>query len=99
MPACERCEPLLLPYLYDVLDADERGEVEGHLYATEEQTVTLRDLGLELDLQRGTSINVGFSAKFDRPAFVTAVSALGFKLACEWIDTQWQYGIFLFSRL
>jgi len=45
------------------------GEVEGHLYATEEQTITLRDLGLELDLQRGTSINVGFSAKFDRPAF------------------------------
>jgi hypothetical protein len=27
MPACERYEPLLLPYLYDVLDADERGEV------------------------------------------------------------------------
>jgi L-histidine N-alpha-methyltransferase len=52
-----------------------------------------------LDLHRGASINVGFSAKFDRPAFVTAVNALGFELECEWIDTAWQYGIFFFSRL
>jgi L-histidine Nalpha-methyltransferase len=74
------------------------GEVEGHLYATEDQTVTLRDLGLVLDLQRGASINVGISAKFDRPAFVSAVNALGFELDSEWIDAVWQYGIFLFSR-
>jgi len=75
------------------------GEVEGHLYATEDQTATLRDLGLVLDLQRGASINVGLSAKFDRRAFVAAVNALGFELDREWIDTTWQYGIFLFSRL
>jgi L-histidine N-alpha-methyltransferase len=75
------------------------GEVEGHLYATEDQTVTLRDLGLVLDLERGASVNVGISAKFDRPAFVRAVNALGFHFDSEWIDTAWQYGIFLFSRL
>ena len=75
------------------------GEVEGHLYATEDQTVTLRDLGLVLDLQRGASVNVGFSAKFDRPAFVSRVNRLGFTLDSEWIDTAWQYGIFLFSRI
>ena len=75
------------------------GEVEGHLYATEDQTVALHGLGLVLDLQRGASINVGISAKFDRPAFVSAVNALGFRLDSEWIDDTWQYGIFLFSRL
>lgn len=75
------------------------GEVEGHLYATEDHTVTLRDLGLVLDLQLGDSINVGISAKFDRRAFVSAVNALGFRLDSQWIDGVWQYGIFLFARL
>ena len=75
------------------------GEVEGHLYATEDQKVTLRDLGLVLDLRRGASVDVGFSAKFDRTDFVTAVNALGFMLDYEWIDTDWQYGLFLFVRL
>jgi L-histidine N-alpha-methyltransferase len=75
------------------------GEVEGHLYATEGQTVTLRDLGIVLDLQRGASVNVGISAKFDRPAFVSTLNALGFHLEHEWVDGIWQYGIFVFSRL
>ena len=75
------------------------GEVEGHLYATEDHTVTLRGLELVLDLQRGASVNVGFSAKFDREAFVIAVNTLGFTLDSEWIDTARQYGIFLFARL
>lgn len=75
------------------------GEVEGHLYATEDQTVTLRDLELVLELRSGASVNVGVSAKFDRPAFVSAVNALGFILDSEWIDAVWQYGLFLFVRL
>ena len=75
------------------------GDVEGHLYAIENQTVTLRGLELVLDVRRGASINVGFSAKFDRHAFVTTVNALGFTLDSEWIDTAWQYGLFLFARL
>lgn len=74
------------------------GDVEAHLYAVEEQTVTLRDLGLVLELGRGDSINVGISAKFDHPTFVTAVNALGFTLDSEWIDPDWQYGMFLFAR-
>ena len=75
------------------------GDVEGHLYAIENQTVTLRGLELVLDVRRGASINVGFSAKFDRHAFVTTVNALGFTLDSEWLDTAWQYGLFLFARL
>ncbi len=72
--------------------------VEAHLYATEDQTVTLRELGVRLDLRRGDSINVGFSAKFHRPDFVADVCALGFDLDAQWIDPVWQYGLLLFVR-
>ncbi len=72
--------------------------VEAHLYAIEDQTVALRELGLELVLRRGDSLNVGFSYKFHRPQFVADVSARGFDLSAQWIDAVWQYGIFLFVR-
>ncbi|MGH3721291.1 MAG: L-histidine N(alpha)-methyltransferase [Pseudonocardiaceae bacterium] len=72
--------------------------VQAHLYATEDQTVTLRDLGLELVVRRGASLNVGFAYKFHRPQFVADVSARGFDLSAQWIDGVWQYGIFLFVR-
>jgi len=72
--------------------------VQGHLYATEDQTVAVRELDLELVLRRGESLNVGFSYKFHRPQFVTDVAARGFDLGAQWIDAVWQYGIFLFVR-
>lgn len=72
--------------------------VQAHLYATEDQTVALRQLGLELVLRRGDSLNVGFSYKFHRPQFVADVCARGFDLSAQWIDAVWQYGIFLFVR-
>jgi L-histidine Nalpha-methyltransferase len=78
-------------------DADS-ATVEGHLYATEDHSVWLKDLGIRLDMQRGSSINVGFSAKFHRPQFVAEVSSLGFTLDEQWIDEVWHYGIFLFVR-
>lgn len=73
--------------------------VEAHVYATEDQAVVLRGLGLELQLRRGDSLNVGFAHKFHRPRFVADVSAHGFTLSGQWIDAAWQYGIFLFRRL
>ena len=72
--------------------------VQGHLYATEDQTVALRELDLELVLRRGDSLNVGFSYKFHRPEFVADVAARGFDLGAQWIDAVWQYGVFLFVR-
>ncbi len=72
--------------------------VQGHLYATEDQTVALRELDLDLVLRRGDSLNVGFSYKFHRPQFVSNVAARGFDLDAQWIDGVWQYGIFLFIR-
>ncbi|HWR49042.1 MAG TPA: L-histidine N(alpha)-methyltransferase [Pseudonocardiaceae bacterium] len=72
--------------------------VQAHLHATEDQAVALRELGLELVLRRGESLNVGFSHKFHRPQFVADVSARGFDLSAQWIDAVWQYGIFLFHR-
>ena len=72
--------------------------VEGHLYATEDQTVTLRALDHTLTLRRGDPICHGYSVKFHRPEFVEAVCAFGFDLDAEWIDAVWQYGLFLFVR-
>jgi L-histidine Nalpha-methyltransferase len=72
--------------------------VQAHLYATEDQTVTLHELGLKLVARRGDSLNVGLSYKFHRPEFVADVRARGFDLSAQWIDAVWQYGIFLFVR-
>ena len=72
--------------------------VEGHLYATEDHTVELRGLGMELTLRRADSINVGFSAKFGRKEFTADVARLGFALDGQWVDPDWQYGLFLFVR-
>jgi L-histidine N-alpha-methyltransferase len=72
--------------------------VQVHLYATEDQSVALRELDLELVLRRGDSLNVSLSYKFHHPQFVADVSARGFNLRAQWIDPVWQYGIFLFVR-
>ena len=73
--------------------------VEGHLYSTEDQTLTLRSLGHTVTLRRGDSVCHGHSVKFHRPEFVDAVCAFGFELDAEWIDAVWQYGLFLFVRV
>ncbi|HET9254540.1 MAG TPA: L-histidine N(alpha)-methyltransferase [Pseudonocardiaceae bacterium] len=73
--------------------------VQAHLYATEDQSVALTKLNWELRLHRDDSLNVGFSHKFHRLRFVSDVAARGFALRARWIDTVWQYGIFLFVRL
>lgn len=72
--------------------------VVGHLYATEDQTVTFRGLDHTLDLRRGDSLVHGYSVKFGRPEFVAEAAAAGFALDTEWIDPVWQYGLFLFRR-
>jgi L-histidine Nalpha-methyltransferase len=83
------------PRAHYVLDTT---TVEGHLHATEDQTVTLRALDRTLTLRRGDSICHGHSVKFHRPEFVDAVCAAGLELDAEWIDAVWQYGLFLFVR-
>ncbi|WP_214366942.1 L-histidine N(alpha)-methyltransferase [Pseudonocardia sp. H11422] len=88
-----------LEYFYPRAHYDpDGGAVEGHLYATEDQSVVLPGLDLRLDLATGDSINVGFSYKFHRPRFVADVTAHGFVPTAQWIDAVWQYGIFLFER-
>jgi L-histidine N-alpha-methyltransferase len=72
--------------------------VEGHLYATEDQTVTFRALDRTLTLRRGDRICHGHSVKFHRPDFVKGVCDFGLDLQSEWIDPVWQYGLFLFAR-
>jgi L-histidine Nalpha-methyltransferase len=78
---------------------DERtGMVEGHLYARIDQHVQLPRLDLELDVRRGESINVGFSAKFDRDRLDDELAGHGMPVERRWIDAQWQYGILLARR-
>ena len=72
--------------------------VQVHLYTTEDEFITLRELDLELNLRRGDSVNVSLSHKFHHLQFVDDVSARGFNLRAQWIDPVWQYGIFLFVR-
>jgi L-histidine N-alpha-methyltransferase len=74
------------------------GMVEGHLHVVAEQWVRMPGLDLELDLARGDSINVGFSAKFDRDRLAAEVAALGLEVEHEWVDPQWQYAIVLARR-
>ncbi|MCE3549908.1 L-histidine N(alpha)-methyltransferase [Pseudonocardia sp. RS11V-5] len=69
--------------------------VEGHLYALTDHTAVLPALGAELELRRGDSINVGFSAKFTPEGLATELAPHGFALQTAWVDDAEPYGIFL----
>jgi L-histidine N-alpha-methyltransferase len=72
--------------------------VQGHLYAMVDQTARLGALGVSVRLRRGESINVGFSAKFDRDEFLAELTGHGLSAQAEWIDPVARYGIFLLRR-
>jgi L-histidine N-alpha-methyltransferase len=74
------------------------GMVEGHLYALCDQHVRLPRLELELVIRRGESINVGFSAKFDRDRLDGELACHGMTIEHRWIDPDWQYAIVLARR-
>jgi L-histidine N-alpha-methyltransferase len=78
---------------------DERtGVVEGHLWAQRDEVLAVPGLGVTRELPRGTGINVGVSAKFDRDRFVADVAAHGMAFEFGWVDPEWRYGMFLFRR-
>jgi L-histidine N-alpha-methyltransferase len=60
--------------------------------------VQLPRLDLDLDVRRGESINVGFSAKFDRGRLDDELAGHGMPVERRWIDERWQYGILLARR-
>jgi L-histidine N-alpha-methyltransferase len=72
--------------------------IEARVYASEPQWVTLRKLGLELDLARGESIVVDYSFKFLRPNLVAELEGYGFRPEGEWVNGLRQYGVFLLRR-
>lgn len=74
------------------------GVVEGHLYADSDQVATLPDLGVEVRVPRGGSINVGFSAKFDPDGLRAEVGAHGMTVEREWLDPDLPYAILLAGR-
>ncbi|MGI5131588.1 L-histidine N(alpha)-methyltransferase [Pseudonocardia sp. CA-107938] len=72
------------------------GMVEGLLHVTEDHTVDVA--GVHLDLHRGDAINVGYSAKFDRARLRAEIEGHGLAHAGSWVDAGWQYGVFLAWR-
>ncbi|SFN27194.1 L-histidine Nalpha-methyltransferase [Pseudonocardia ammonioxydans] len=72
--------------------------VDGRLWARRDQRIALPGLDLELELRRGESINVGFSAKFDPERFCRDVESHGLRVEAEWTDPTHRYGILLFRR-
>ena len=74
------------------------GMVEGHLYAQQDQRVRLSRLDLDLTVRRGESINVGFSAKFDRHELGAELAAHAMIIEHWWIDPEWHYGVLLARR-
>ena len=79
-------------------DFERTGMVEGHLYALCDQRVRLPSLDLELAVRRGESINVGFSAKFQRGQLDSELAGHGMTVEHRWIDPDWEYGILLARR-
>ncbi|QGK71952.1 hypothetical protein GIY23_01060 [Allosaccharopolyspora coralli] len=73
--------------------------VEGHLYSTRTQTVSLPALSHTLRLRRGESLNVGYSSKFTAHGLRAELAGHGFTPQEQWTDDTWQYGIFLFRRI
>ncbi len=72
--------------------------VEGRVFATEDQSVEVPELGVTLRFARGDWLVAGRSVKFHRPELVRELAGAGFGLDGQWIDPVHQYGIFLFAR-
>ncbi|GAA4988861.1 L-histidine N(alpha)-methyltransferase [Pseudonocardia tropica] len=74
------------------------GVVDGRLWARRDQTVALPGLDRVLDLGRGDSVNVGFSAKFEHDRLLADIAVHGLRAEAEWVDDGHRYGLFLFRR-
>ena len=74
---------------------EETGMVEGHLYAQCDQQVRLPRLDMGIEVRRGESINVGFSAKFDADRLDEELAGHGMTVEHRWLDPEWQYAILL----
>lgn len=72
--------------------------VAGHLHVGRPQEVRLPGLGLRLVLEPGDVVNVGYSAKFDRPRLLAELAGHGLTLQREWVDGEWAYSILLLRR-
>lgn len=75
------------------------GVVEAHLYPDSDQRVRLPGAGVDLHVPRGGSINVGFSAKFDRDRLRDEVGGHGMTVEREWADRDLPYAIVLARRV
>jgi L-histidine Nalpha-methyltransferase len=69
--------------------------IEMRLRAGHRLTVTVADLGLRLQLERGEEIRTEISAKFRREGVEAELTAAGFELAKWWTDDQHRFALSL----
>lgn len=68
-----------------------KGRVEMHLESRKDQTVTIRDLGLEVSFAQGETIHTESSHKFDREQIATLAADTGFELRQMWTDSEGRF--------
>jgi L-histidine N-alpha-methyltransferase len=64
------------------------GRVEMHLESRRDQTVAIRDLGIEVSFAAGETIHTESSYKFDREQIAGLAKETGFELRQVWTDSQ-----------
>ncbi len=77
----------------------ERHRIEMRLVSTREQTVTLPELDLTLDLAAGEEILTEISTKFDRPRVEAMLAAAGFELTAWLTDDDELFALSLARKI
>jgi L-histidine N-alpha-methyltransferase len=69
----------------------EKGRVEMHLESRKEQTVAIRELGLEVPFAEGETIHTESSHKFDREQIAALAADTGFEVRQMWTDSEGRF--------
>ncbi len=73
-------------------------QIEMHLRSLQQQTVTLSDLGLQIDLAAGETIHTEISRKFHLPTLMTDLEAHALQPLQVWTDANQWFGLLLCQR-
>jgi uncharacterized SAM-dependent methyltransferase len=68
------------------------------LFSAEEQIIDLGALGFSLHLNKGDSIVIDHSCKFNIDSLTVEICELGYQATKFWFDPLYRYGAFLFQK-
>jgi L-histidine N-alpha-methyltransferase len=68
-----------------------KGRMEMHLESLRDQTVAIRELGIEVPFAAGETIHTESSYKFDRELIVALAADTGFELRQMWTDSEGRF--------